>query len=150
MATTYSGALTNATITATTLNTAVTAGNFTTSTLSQDSNACASTNAFCWIFTPTKAGSKCALIFDSHSTFTQQGTFSIAAGDLWAGDEITGVYGNTIATTNTSEASQIDVITFDSAKCLQDDGTILITVAGDSTRSMSLNYKLRVAAVELL
>jgi hypothetical protein len=156
MATTYASTITNTTITATTLNTGVAASlNFSTSTRScadanETSTGYESTNAHQWNFTPTKAGSKIVVIFDSHSTKAVKAKFKIPAGDLWAGKDITGSFGSTKATTNCSEASTIAAVTFDSARCLHDDGTINIIVSADTTDSLNLGHKLNVVCLELL
>ncbi len=155
MATTYASTITNTTITATTLNTGVaTSLNFTTSTrsLASSTEDYDSTNAHQWNFTPTKAGSKLVVIFDSHSTKLVKGTFKIPAGDLWAGKDITGSFGSTSASTlgSTAGIGKIDVVTFDSARCLQDDGTINVVVTADTTDSLSLGHSLNVVCLELL
>ena len=155
MATTYASTITNTTITANTLNTGVaTFLNFTTSTRSRADSTedYDSTNAFQWNFTPTKAGSKLVVIFDSHSTNLFKGTFKIPAGDLWAGKDITGSFGSTSGNTlcSTAGIGYIDVVTFDSARCLQDDGTINVVVTADTTNCLSLGHALNVVCLELL
>lgn len=98
-------------------------------------------------FTPTKAGSKIALIFEEASTAaTAKCSYSIAAGDLWAGKAITGTFGSTAA------AGAKEILQFDSARVLQDDGTIAITVSpGDTTASMLKGtHAMKLYAIELL
>lgn len=99
-------------------------------------------------FTPTKAGSKIALIFVEGSTAaTGKCSYSIAAGDLWAsGNALTGTFGSTGA------AGALSVLQIDSAKVLQDDGTIAITVSPGNTTSAKLKttHKMKLYAVELL
>jgi hypothetical protein len=153
MATTYAKTITNTTITATTLNTGVAATmNFSTSTRSLASSTDVGvdgTNAECWTFTPTKAGSKIVVLFNASSTKAVQGTFKIPAGDLWAGDDITGVFGSTLPCTGSS-GIHVTAATFDSAKCLQDDGTIDIIVSADTTDSLYLGHYLNIVCLETL
>jgi len=130
-------AVTNTTITYLNVNQTLTA-NAATSTVAGGTEV--------FTFTPTKAGSKIALIFQSASTGTVPATYSIAAGDLWASGAITGTIGSTAA------AAALEVLQFDSAKVLQDDGTIAVTVSpGDTTTSMLLGtHAFNLYALELI
>jgi len=90
-------------------------------------------------FTPTKAGSKIALNFSNLGS-TAAVTYSIAAGDLWAGKAITG----TIA------GSAQEILQFDSARVLQDDGTVAITVTPSTGTILLGDHAFKLYALELL
>ena len=97
--------------------------------------------------TPTKSGGKLALLFVEASTAaTGKCSFSIAAGDLWAGKAVTGTFGSTAA------AGSLDALEVDTARVLQDDGTISITVSpGDTSASMLANtHHMKMYALSLL
>ena len=142
--------LTNSTITGTTLNTAVALTQVGATETSTNSNT---GNTF--TFTPTKAGSKILLLIETMCTKAVDfGYVSIAAGDLWAGKAITGAFGDTVG--DTTLIPHLTAMQFDSARVLQDDGTILITVyptpAGSSGSSVLLiaDHNLKMYAVEML
>ncbi len=83
--------------------------------------------------TPTKPGSKLLFVFEDGSTAaTALPSYSIAAGDLWAGDAITGTFGNSAA------AGGKNALQVDTAKVLQDAGTILVTLSPGNTTAASL------------
>jgi hypothetical protein len=143
--------LTNTTITGATLNTAV--------ALTQVGATEDSTNVYntgnTFTFTPTKAGSKILLLIETMCTkAVEHGSVSIAAGDLWAGKAITGAFGDTVG--DTTLIPHLSAIQFDSARVLQDDGTILVTVyptpAGSSGSSVMLitDHNLKMYAIEML
>ena len=68
--------------------------------------------------TPTAGDGKLALFFQNTSTSAY--TYSIAAGDLWAGAAITGsIAAGTV---------NLEVLQADMAKVMQDDGTVAITL----------------------
>lgn len=97
--------------------------------------------------TPTRPGTKTLFVFEEASTAaTGKCSYSIAAGDLWAGKAITGTFGSTAA------AGSVDVLEVDSARVLQDDGTISITVSpGDTTAStLKDTHHMTLYAVALL
>lgn len=143
--------LTNTTITGATLNTFIEP---TQVGATEDSTSNSHTgNTF--TFTPTKAGSKILLLIETMSTKAfEHGYVSIAAGDLWAGKDITGAFGDTVG--DTTSISHLSAIQFDSARVLQDDGTILVTVyptpAGSSGSSVLLttDHNLKMYAIEML
>lgn len=131
----------------------VTVTNTTISALNTDQtltpNAASSTVAGgseVFTLTPTKAGSKLCLIMQSTSAGTVPATYSIAAGDLWAGKAITGTIGST------SAAAAIEVLEIDTARVLQDDGTIAITVSpGDTTTTILKDtHGFKMYAIEML
>lgn len=96
-------------------------------------------------FTPTKSGGKIALIFSSASTGTAPMTYSIAAGDLWAGKAIAGTIGST------ASATAMEVLEFETAKVLQDDGTIAVTLTPGSTSiDLKTEHVAKLYALELL
>lgn len=112
-------------------------------------NAASSTTAGTsevFTYTPKAATGKVALIFQSSSTGTVPATYSIAAGDLWASGAITGTIGSTTA------AKATEVVEIETAKVLQDDGTILITVSpGDTdTSTLKTTHAFAMYALELL
>lgn len=81
--------------------------------------------------TPTKAGSKMLLDFyDASTEAMARPTYSIGAGDLWAGKAITGTFGSSAA------AAGHDILQIDTARVLTDDGTILVTLTPGSTSLM--------------
>ena len=130
--------VTNSTIAALNVNQAITA------------NAATSTvvgGAEVFTFTPKANEGKIALLFQEASTAaTGKCSYSIAAGDLWAGKAITGTFGSTAA------AGSIDALEIDTGRVLQDDGTIAITVSpGDTSASMLANtHHMKLYALELL
>ena len=96
-------------------------------------------------YTPKVQSSKIALIFQSSSTGVVPAKYSIAAGDLWASGAITGTIGSTTA------AKATEVVEIETAKVLQDNGTILITVSpGSSTVKLKTNHAFTMYALELL
>lgn len=89
--------------------------------------------------TPTKAGIKGLIMMsnaNSHGTYT----YSIAAGDCWAGKAITGSMAQ-----NTTKILQIET-----GKVLQDDGTIAVTLTPASTKILLTNHAAVVYYAELL
>lgn len=95
-----------------------------------------------FIFTPTKAGSKIAIMFNNLGS-TSIHDYSIAAGDLWASKAITG----------TVAASSLDVLQVDSAKVMHDIGTMMITVTpstGASSTTNLLGNAFKMYALELI
>jgi len=132
---------------------AVTVINTTIAALNVDqaltANAATSTvanTAEVFTYTPKANEGKIALIMQSSSTSALKGiSYSIAAGDLWAGKAITGTIGSTAAT------SAIEALQIDTGRVLQDDGTILITATpGTSTASLKTSYSFKMYALELL
>ena len=97
-------------------------------------------------YTPKAATGKVALIFQSSSTGVVPATYSIAAGDLWASGAITGTIGSTTA------AAAIEVVEIETAKVLQDNGTIAITVSPGDTDTTKLvdDHAFTMYALELL
>lgn len=97
-------------------------------------------------YTPKVQSSKIALIFQSSSTGVVPATYSIAAGGLWASGAITGTIGSTTA------AKATEVVEIETAKVLQNDGTIAITVSpGDTdTSSLKTTHAFAMYALELL
>jgi hypothetical protein len=96
--------------------------------------------------TPSRSGGKMALFFETNSTAARKKCgFSIADGDLWAGNSITGSFGSTEA------GSTFDVLQIDTARVLQDNGTIAITVSpGSSTTKLASDYNVKMYAISLL
>lgn len=95
-------------------------------------------------YTPTAAGGKILIEFDFSNKLAtaaadDNATFSIAAGDLWASAAITGTI-----TKATKKAIQIET-----AKVLQDDGTILITLTPTANDKLKSNHAANVVIYEL-
>lgn len=134
------------------INMAVTVTNTTIAKLNTDqtltANVATSTVAGApevFTYTPKAATGKVALIFQSSSTGTVPATYSIAAGDLWAAGAITGTIGSTTA------AKATEVVEIETAKVLQNNGTIAITVSpGSSTLKLKDNHTFTMYALELL
>lgn len=134
------------------INMAVTVTNTTIAKLNTDqtltANAATSTVAGAsevFTYTPKASTGKVALIMQSSSTGVVPATYSIAAGDLWAAGAITGTIGSTTA------AKATEVVEIETAKVLQDDGTILITVSpGSSTVKLKTDHAFAMYALELL
>lgn len=89
--------------------------------------------------TPTKSGGKSAIVF-SNATGHGAFTYSIAAGDFWAGAAITG----------SVAAGALEVLEYDSAKILQDDGTIGITLTPATGKILLTNHAASIYHLELL
>ncbi|MCE5227879.1 MAG: hypothetical protein LLG05_18725 [Porphyromonadaceae bacterium] len=67
-------------------------------------------------------------------------TFSIAAGDFWAGGAVTGT-----VTKSTKKVIQVET-----GKVLQSDGTILLTLTPSATDKLVTNHAAAVEVFELL
>lgn len=90
--------------------------------------------------TPTKAGHRCALIIGSTSAVPDGNiTFSVAAGDFWAGVAVTGT-----VTKNTEK-----MIELETAKILQNDGTIALTLTPAGTDKLKTDHGAYVKFIEL-
>jgi hypothetical protein len=109
--------------------------------------ATADTDALAEVFTytPTASGGKILIEFDLSNKLATaaadtDATFSIAAGDLWASAAITGTI-----TKATKKAIQIET-----AKVMQDDGTILITLTPGANDKLKSNHAANVVIYELI
>lgn len=109
--------------------------------------ATADTDALAEVFTytPTAPDGKCLIEFDFSNKLAtaaadSDATFSIAAGDFWASAAVTGTI-----TKATKKAIQVET-----AKVLQDDGTILITITPSATDKLLSNHAGNVVVYELL
>jgi hypothetical protein len=89
--------------------------------------------------TPTKSSGKSAIVF-GNATGHGAYTYSIAAGDLWAGAAITG----------SVAAAALEVLEYDSAKVLQDDGTIAITLTPATGKVLLTDHAAKIYHLELL
>ena len=120
---------------------------FNTVTAVTTSLATSVTDALAEVFTvtPTVSGGKLLIVFHFSNLLAtlaadSDATFSIAAGDLWAGKVVTG----TIAKA-TNQMIQVET-----ASVLQDDGTILITLTPSATDSLKTNHAAGIQVFELL
>lgn len=91
--------------------------------------------------TPTKAGSKGLIIIGGTGSLADGNiSYSIAAGDLWAGKAITGT-----VTKNTEKMIEIDT-----GMVMQDDGTILLTLDPAATDKLKTDHAAYVKFIEML
>lgn len=105
--------------------------------------ATADTDALAEVFTigPSKAGNKMIIIIGGTGSGADGNiTYSIAAGDLWAGKAITGT-----VTKNTEKMIQVDT-----GMVMQDDGTILLTLTPASTDKLVTDHAAYVKVIEML
>ena len=109
--------------------------------------ATADTDALAEVFTytPLAPDGKCIIEFDFSNKLAtaaadSDATFSIAAGDLWAGAAITGTI-----TKATKKAIQVE-----NGKVMQDNGTILITLTPSATDKLLANHAANIVVYELL
>lgn len=105
--------------------------------------ATANTDALAEVFTitPTKAGHKGLIIIGGTGSAADGDiSFSISAGDLWAGLAITGT-----VTKNTVKMIQIDT-----ARTIQDDGTIDVTLTPAATDKLLADHAAYVKFIEML
>ena len=96
-------------------------------------------------YTPTASGGKILIEFDLSNKLATaaadaNATFSIAAGDFWAGKAVTGTI-----TKATKKAIQVET-----ANVLQDNGTILITLTPGADDKLKSNHAANIVVYELL
>jgi hypothetical protein len=96
-------------------------------------------------YTPTAPGGKILIEFDLSNKLATaaadaDATFSIAAGDFWAGKAVTGTI-----TKATKKAIQVET-----GNVLQDDGTILITLTPGANDKLVANHAANIVIYELL
>lgn len=129
--------VTNSTLTALNSNLKITA-NAATSTVAGGSEV--------FTYTPKVSGGKMLLLFQEGSTAaTALPSYSIAAGDMWAAKAITGSFGSSAA------AGAINALEIDTARVMQNDGTIAITVSpGSSVATLKTTHAMKLYALELL
>ena len=90
--------------------------------------------------TPTKAGHSCVLIIGGVGSAADGDiTFSVAAGDFWASVAVTGT-----VTKNTEK-----MIELETAKIMQNDGTIAVTLTPISTDKLLTDHAAYVKFIEL-
>lgn len=124
--------VTNSTITALNTITAIT-----------KNDATADTDALAEVFTitPTKSGNNLVIIIGGTGSVADGNiTYSISAGDLFASKEITGT-----VTKNTERMLRIDT-----ARVLQDDGTIALTLTPSATDKLKTDHSAYVKVLETL
>jgi len=109
--------------------------------------ATADTDALAEVFTitPTVPDGKMIIVLDfdnlvATAAADDNATFSIAAGDFWAG----------VAVTGTVTKSTKKVIQVETAKVLQNDGTILLTLTPSANDKLVTNHAAAVEVYELL
>jgi len=109
--------------------------------------ATADADALAEVFTvtPTVDGGKLLIVFHfsnlvATAAADDNATFSIAAGDFWAGKAITGTI-----TKATDKMIQVET-----ANVLQDDGTVLITLTPSANDKLKTNHAAGIQVFELL
>jgi hypothetical protein len=120
---------------------------FNTVTATTRNVATADTDALAEVFTitPTRPDGKLLIVLDfdnlvATAAADDDATFSIAAGDFWAGAAITGT-----VTKSTKKMIQVET-----AKVLQNDGTILLTLTPSANDRLVANHAAAVEVFELL
>lgn len=94
-----------------------------------------------FVITPTKAGKMLVIIIGGTGSGADGNlTYSISAGDLWASKAITGT-----VTKNTEKMLRVDT-----AQVLQDDGTIVVSLAPASTDKLLTDHAAYVKVIEML
>ena len=104
--------------------------------------ATADTDGLAEVFaiTPTKAGHRCVLIIGGTGSAADGNiSYSVAAGDFWAGVAVTGT-----VTKNTEK-----MIELETAKTMQNDGTILLTLTPAATDKLKTDHSAYVKFIEL-
>lgn len=109
--------------------------------------ATADTDKLAEVFTivPTVSSGKLLIVIDCDNLVAtapadKDITFSIAAGDFWAGKAITGT-----VTKSTKKAIQVET-----ANVLQDDGKVLLTLTPGADDKLKSNHAAAVEVYELL
>jgi hypothetical protein len=109
--------------------------------------ATADTDALAEVFTitPTRPDGKVIIVLDldnlvATAAADADATFSIAAGDFWAGAAVTG----------TITKSTKKIIQVETAKVLQNDGTILLTLTPGADDKLKSNHAAAIEVFELL
>jgi hypothetical protein len=120
---------------------------FNTATATTRNLATADTDNLAEVFTitPTKPDGKLLIVLDldnlvATDAATDDCAFSIAAGDFWAGAAITG----------TITKSTKKIIQVETAKVLQNDGTILLTLDPTANDKLLSNHAAAIEVFELL
>jgi len=92
-----------------------------------------------FVFTPTRGADQCvvlASVANSHGSVT----YSIAAGDFWAGDD---------AGTGSFAQNTMNALIIDTAQYLQSDGTIVITCTPAENKRMATDHVFTFYLIEL-
>ena len=120
---------------------------FNTATATTRNLATADTDALAegFTITPTRPDGKLLIVLDldnlvATAAADADATFSIAAGDFWAGAAVTGT-----VTKSTKKIIQVET-----AKVLQNDGTILLTLTPGANDKLLSNHAAAVEVFELL
>ena len=120
---------------------------FNTVTATTRNLATADTDALAEVFTitPTRPDGKVIIVLDfdnlvATAAADADATFSIAAGDFWAGGAVTGT-----VTKATKKIIQVET-----GKVLQSDGTILLTLTPGAADKLLSNHAAAVEVFELL
>jgi hypothetical protein len=126
-------------------NSTITAFNTVTSTTRNVATSTTDAEAEVFTITPTVPDGKLLIVLDLDNLVAADAagadaTFSIAAGDFWAGAAVTGT-----VTKSTKKAIQVET-----AKVLQNDGTILLTLTPAAADSLATNHAAAVEVYELL
>lgn len=126
-------------------NSTITAFNTVTGTTRNVATADSDGLAEVFTITPTRPDGKLVIVLDfdnlvATAAADDNATFSIAAGDFWAG----------VAVTGTVTKSTKKIIQVETAKVLQNDGTILLTLTPTSNDKLVTNHAAAVEVFELL
>lgn len=122
-------------------NSTITALNTITTITKNDATADTDALAEVFTITPTKAGKNLLIIIGGTGSGADGNiTYSISAGDLFSSKEITGT-----VTKNTEKMLRIDT-----ARVLQDDGTIALTLTPASTDKLLTNHSAYVKVIETI
>jgi len=120
---------------------------FDTATAITSNLATADTDALAEVITITPAApmGKLLILFKFSNLLAtaaadSDATFSIAAGDLWAGKAVTGTI---------TKATDM-MIQVETGRVLQDDGTVLLTLTPSATDKLKTNHAAAIVVYELL
>jgi hypothetical protein len=126
-------------------NSTIIALNTSTATTRNVATADADAGAEVFTITPTRPDGKMIIVLDfdnlvATAAADDNATFSIAAGDFWAAEAITG----------TITKSTKTIIQVETGKVLQNDGTILLTLTPSANDKLKSNHAAAVEVFELI
>ena len=122
-------------------NSTISAFNTITAITSNAATANIDNTAEVFTITPTETTARLAVVIGGTGSGADGDiTYTFAAGDFWAGQAVTGT-----VTKNTEKVIQVET-----AKVLQDDGTIALTLAPASTDKLLADHAAYVKVIELV